>query len=1312
MNLQWTPISIPLIILGGFCFFAAISIYKRHSSEKVEWLTWLLISGGFWTFSTAAEVLFASLPAKNFWMEMQFISVLSIPTILLIMTLEMTRLLKNLKFFFYPLLFSISIFSIILILTNPIHQFFWSYTYPTPPIENIHLVKSYNTGSIVFQAYLFILFGLSSALLIVKSKFSKISNNLALRGILGTALYPAVVSLLYFFFPDEINTIPITGTIFAVSMLLMAINYRYLSNHDRSFLSQKAVLSNLDDAVFFTDNDFRILEVNPAAQNLSECTSSEIYMKPLQQVVPEIDDQTLRNNSENFIPTSFQTAISRDNTLYPYEGLSIPVHNTFGDSLGQVIFLGSHSQNGFTEQRLKNAAAELHHLQKTTESLLDLRSLSDMMNDVCKNLVTDFGYQTAFIGRYDPNSETLNGLAAFPSTFNTLTQWMDLDGLTDISRIRLNFQRGAHPASDQILDGKIIFSNHPEDLLIPAKKLETARYFWDFVETGCGINLPMRAGGKTVGALLITAKAQTITQEQIQVLMRIANQTAVTLENFRLHEVEQLRSEELLREKTFLDALNQAAVQFSKTFDIQKILEILGEQLTSLGLYCLVTLREADAKVFTIRYTSIKAKQIDAVKKQINTESRTLSFPEEMVTGLLKKQKSLSLPEILDITHSTAGWIPQRSIDRAVYLFGLSESSAFILLPLSDIGAMLVWGKNLDEDNVISLNSFANQLAAVIENAYLYQQAQQEIKERQQAQIALQKSEEKYRRLVENAGEGILLISNTGTILELNPKAEEIIGIQRDLLIQHSFSELLPQFSSKTLPTSRSVQEYLLENSGGISSEWSFTQPNGNRLTLLAHNSPIQSDDEITNFVMILQDITNQKLAEEQLRHDALHDSLTGLPNRTLFVDRLESAMNRKKRRSNYLFAVLFFDLDRFKNINDTRGHTTGDLLLKELARRLNSSILEVDTVARIGGDEFAILLEDIEEVYNISLVMERIYKNLEKPFDLDGFEITISASIGVVLSEISYEDPENYLRDADIAMYRAKSSGRARFEIFDPKMRTEIMQHVSLEADLRKAIEGCQFSLYYQPIVNLKDLRLKGFEALIRWNHPQNGIITPSEFIPLAEETGLIIPIGRWALKEACQQIQQWTKFYEPPTPLTISVNLSGKQLNDPNLLPYIQSLLLENHMNPACLNLEVTESVLIEDYEDALQTLSSLKSIGIQLSLDDFGTGYSSLSYLQRFPVDVIKIDRSFVQKLGANPEDSLIKTIVLMGHQLGKSLVAEGIENLEQQQAINSLGCECGQGFLFARPLSSIQADAFLKSQRKAIWNYLPGLFKPVD
>jgi diguanylate cyclase (GGDEF)-like protein/PAS domain S-box-containing protein len=448
----------------------------------------------------------------------------------------------------------------------------------------------------------------------------------------------------------------------------------------------------------------------------------------------------------------------------------------------------------------------------------------------------------------------------------------------------------------------------------------------------------------------------------------------------------------------------------------------------------------------------------------------------------------------------------------------------------------------------------------------------------------------------------------------------------------------------------------------------------------------------------IARDISQRKELEDQLRHQAFHDSLTGLANRSRFMDRLEHALQREERGTG-IVAVLFIDVDRFKSINDSFGHSAGDRVLTAVAERISSCLRRADTAARFGGDEFVVLLESPLEVGEAESVALRIIETLRPPFDIDGHEVSARVSIGVNVCTTA-RSADDALREADVAMYVAKTNGRNRVEIYDGSMHVSVAERLALLADLQLAVERSEFIVQYQPTIELKSGRVSGFEALVRWEHPKRGIIAPLQFIPLAEESGMIIPVGRFVLREACAQTVRWNRQRAGGQPLIIAVNVSGRQLQQPGFVQDVASVLSETGLDPAWLVLEVTESVMMTDVDNMIAVLNGLKALGLRIAIDDFGTGYSSLSYLERFPFDILKIDKSFVDALDdPEREKDLTSAIVRIAKMLGLEIVAEGVERREQLDRLLTLECDLGQGYLFDRPLSVEQVNDLLAHPRAA-------------
>jgi diguanylate cyclase (GGDEF)-like protein len=447
-------------------------------------------------------------------------------------------------------------------------------------------------------------------------------------------------------------------------------------------------------------------------------------------------------------------------------------------------------------------------------------------------------------------------------------------------------------------------------------------------------------------------------------------------------------------------------------------------------------------------------------------------------------------------------------------------------------------------------------------------------------------------------------------------------------------------------------------------------------------------------------EVAQRLLAEERLRHDAAHDALTSLPNRTSFIGQVQAALDFTRSRPELMAAVLLLDIDRFKYVNDSLGHTVGDRLLVDLAKRLQACLRPGDALARVGGDEFAVLLCDVESPEAATGVAERLLRETKGPFVLGAEDVFSPISIGIALSAPTYSRAEDLLRDADTAMHRAKSEGRARFVRFDEGMRTRVVTLLQLETDLRRALEREEFRVHYQPIVSLESGRVHGFEALVRWQHPVRGVVQPMEFMPLAEETGLVVWIDRIVLGEASRRARAWQDRFPREAPFFMSVNFSGKQLSQPRLVEHVAHALQDAGLAVGCLKIEITESVVMENAEAAFEVLGRLGDLGVRLSIDDFGTGYSSLSYLDRFPFHTVKIDQSFIRGKGLRDKEAgIVRTIVELARNLGMDVIAEGVETGEQLARLRDVSCGFAQGYLFSKPLDAEQVERLIESN--PIW-----------
>jgi diguanylate cyclase (GGDEF)-like protein/PAS domain S-box-containing protein len=593
---------------------------------------------------------------------------------------------------------------------------------------------------------------------------------------------------------------------------------------------------------------------------------------------------------------------------------------------------------------------------------------------------------------------------------------------------------------------------------------------------------------------------------------------------------------------------------------------------------------------------------------------------------------------------------------------------------------------------VNSLAALATEVALALESAALTEE------------IHRRAGEARFASLVQHASDLITVLDADGTVVYQSSSIERVLGYAADELVGARFDMLLDRSEAGRLP------QLLAERTAGADAEpqvfeCALQHRNGStrRFEMLYTN--LLDDENVRGIVLNGRDVSERKAFEEQLAHQAFHDPVTDLANRALFVERVRHAVARARRERTGL-AVLFMDLDDFKTVNDSLGHAAGDAVLREVAQRLDASIRASDTAARFGGDEFAVLLEDVESAQDAADTAERILSALASPLGLQGKQILVGSSLGLaVVDGESTADADALLRNADAAMYIAKREGKGGYRLFEPAMHAEVLERLELRADLQRAMAAGELELYYQPIVRLASGAITGVEALLRWRHPERGIVRPDLFIPLAEEMGLIVPIGRWVLREACRQAKQMQSVLGAERSLTVAVNLSVKQLQHSDIVADVSDALAESGLVARCLTLEITETVMMTDAATALQRLHDLKKLGVRLAMDDFGTGYSSLSYLSQLPVDILKMDRSFL-RAGASPQASALTSVVVgLGETLQLDVVAEGIEYDDQWTALRDLGCDLGQGFLFARPMDAHSTLEYLRAAGESTVAHAP-------
>ncbi len=639
-------------------------------------------------------------------------------------------------------------------------------------------------------------------------------------------------------------------------------------------------------------------------------------------------------------------------------------------------------------------------------------------------------------------------------------------------------------------------------------------------------------------------------------------------------------------------------------------------------------------------------------------------------------------------------------------------------------------------DEILTLTTLASQIAVAIVNARLYRDLEQtlaalqqahdeletrvqqrtadladanlalqtEVGERKRVEDALRESEERFILATRGANDGLWDWQLRTNAMYFSPRWKSMLGYAEDEISEDA-SEWFQRIHPEDLDQVRTaIAAHLKGSSSHLECEYRIQNKEENYIWVSTRGLAVRDENENAYRMAGSQsDITARKEIEARLLQNAFYDNLTGLPNRALFMDRLGRAIEHAQRRSDYLFSVLFMDIDRFKVINDSLGHIVGDRLLVAVAQTLNNCLRSGDTVARLGGDEFVILLEDIKHSDDAITICHRIYQSLSDPLDLTDYHVVTSTSIGVVYSSLGYDNPEDILRDADIAMYHAKMKGGATYSVFNTTLRNIAIARLELETNLRQALEKKEFTLYYQPILSLASERIIGFEALLRWKHPALGMVLPDKIISVAEETGLILPIGQWVMQEACRQLKIWQVEFPQEPPLMVNVNVSGKQFINADFVQKTGDTLAETQIAPHSLAMEITETLLLESDEAFYAKMDSLMQLGIHLHIDDFGTGYSSYSYLQRLPVTSVKIDGVFIRMLDVGSDNvEIVRSIVTLARSLGMSAIAEGVETEEQYTILKDIGCHFGQGYYFSKPLTSQDADALLISRYRVPTN----------
>jgi len=763
----------------------------------------------------------------------------------------------------------------------------------------------------------------------------------------------------------------------------------------------------------------------------------------------------------------------------------------------------------------------------------------------------------------------------------------------------------------------------------------------------------------------------------------------------RLKREKDLLTQKLKEQVSWLEALLKAGRDVTSTLDIDTVLNRIVDAC--------VSLTRADQGFLALIDHENKELQLRVVKNIDETKIKTFRLP--VSDTLVARALQTGKPIRKDRVDKTA---PPLKVSTGILVHSLlhvplfSKGKALGVLSVNN-HTKLQRFTDKDESWLLSLADYA---AIALENANLYLQAQYEISERKKVEKALLESEERFELAVQGANDGLWDWDLRTNCIYYSPRWKSMLGYGEDEIgdsPEEWFKRIHPDHIARV---KMDIAVHFEKKQPNFVSEHRILHKDGTYRWVLSRGLAVWNEKDVVYRISGSQsDVTDRKNAEEKLYHDAFHDSLTNLPNRALFTERLIHAIELSKRKPDFIFAVLFLDLDRFKDINDSLGHLVGDQLLVEVAQTLRDGLRATDTVARFGGDELNILLEDIQDLENVTRVTEWIGKRFSQPFHVMEHEVFTTASIGIVMSG-PYDNAEDMIRDADIAMYEAKERGRSRAEIFEPSMRDRIMKRLSLESDFRKALTGNELNIFYLPVVSLESGHLLGFEALIRWQHPERGTIFPSDFITLAENIGMIAEVDLWVLREASKQIQKWHKQYDLEPDLKISVNASSRSIIISNFVDEVETILDQIGLESDHLKLEISEHAIMQHGDRILDNFTKLSELGVQIQIDDFGISYSSLERLSAYPINALKIDRTFVHKVAQRDSHvEIVQAIITLTRRLNVGVIAEGIETKKQLEVLKSLGCNQGQGFYFSEPLSLQDVESLLEKIKSNGDGYIP-------
>ncbi len=801
--------------------------------------------------------------------------------------------------------------------------------------------------------------------------------------------------------------------------------------------------------------------------------------------------------------------------------------------------------------------------------------------------------------------------------------------------------------------------------------------------TSSAIFVPMLIGEKIIGSIAFWGEI--INKDDMPAFSVFASQLANALQNANLVDAELEKSRELEHTNSLLNALSEVAIDITSVNDPEKIFPILGNELKKYDFQCAVTLVDKGLSNAHIQYISSDLSLLNIIESKLKIKILGRNFTRDKMTqkdiDLYEKEIKIFFPSFKEHLYDLFSNIPKALINRGAKILDISDNTPAVYVPMvyqgASVGSIMVWGDKLREEDLPGFSVFASQVANALVNTRLMEKTLDEIEARKKTQKDLEVSRRELQGIFNHAHDAIIIINaEHGNIVSVNNRACELYRIDQSEFVNQNIHTIIDE----SYLAEKLVNE-TFQNGYCNKLITHFSLPNS-KMTFEINSSLVEYEGNMA-IQCINRDVTEQKKYENRLKYAALHDSLTGLPNRTLFSQHLKHAIARSARFPDDQFAVIYMDLDNFKRINDSLGHSVGDQFIIEVGNRLQSSSRASDTSSRFGGDEFVILLENVTSIETVNQFCSRLNENLSVPVVIEGHELVVSASIGIVHSSPVYKTSEDYLRNADLAMYESKKTGKNQTTIFKKGMHTGELNKLTIESQMRVGIKKGEFRLVYQPINSLHSREPISYEALVRWDHYERGTISPNEFIPIAEYSGLIHPLGKWILEEACQQFQTWREKDLVSENSTISVNISAIQLMHSSFVDQICKVLEDTNLPPDRLNLEVTETALITNPSDAKVKLSEVREHGVNIHLDDFGTGFSSLSFLTTFPIDAIKIDRQFIMALDEEKNYALVKSMQLLTKALGISLIAEGIETNDHLDKLLELDCDLGQGFYFSKP-----------------------------